>query len=250
MEPTPNSPRIVDVDTRVRNNTGSAALAGGLLVLFGFFFLSWEAGTDLSTRATNVFCLTVRVGGLALIGVAVWSTFGHVPALLADAIISLVIGLAFAVTAVLMLVDVGWWILVQTLIYLICGTMFLNSSLRTWRDYRELVRLEAADEGLSEEDIERLAAPDGSPLASQLLEQRGQRAVRRKRLKRRTGKPELVDFEPVKRAGRGARTTPQDQPIDLDEAPSGAAEGSQEKSPPPSQGYLADFGKTDRSTKP
>ena len=250
IEPTPNSPNVVDVDARVRSNAGAAALAGGLLILFGFFFLGKEAGTDLSSHAANVFRYAIRLGGLALIGVAAWSSFGHLPALLADAVISVLVGVAFVVAAVLMLLDVGWLIVVQTLLYMICGTMFLNSALRTWRDYRELVRLEAGERMISEDDVEELAAPDGSPLASQLLKQGGKGAAGGQRVETRAGKAELVDFEPVKRGGRDTLTTPQDQPISLDEAPDQVTAGGQKKKKsPPGKGYLADFDKQDHPTK-
>ena len=240
MEPIQDSPKIMDADTRVRGNTGAAALAGGLLILFGFFALKTVVAADLTGHAANVLCYLVRVGGLALIGVAMWSSFGHRPALLADAMICFLVGAAFVVVALLMLIDFGWWTVVRTLLYMICGTMFLNSGLRTWRDYRELVRLEAVGDGIGEEDVERLAAPNGSPLTTQLLQERGQRAVRRRRVRRRGGKADLVDIEPIKRAGRGALTTPEDQPISLDEAPSGASGGSHKRKSPPPQGYLAD----------
>lgn len=243
MESTPNSPNIVDVDARVRSNTGAAALAGGLLILFGFFYLEKEVGMDASSRAANVFLYTIRFAGLALIGVAIWSSFGHLPALMGDAVLSFLIGAAFVVTALFMLIDFGWWIAVQALVYIICGMMFLNSGLRTWRDYREMKRMEAADEDLGDDEMAQLAAPDGSPLANQLSEGRGQRATRRRRIRRRADKSELIDIEPIKRAGRGALTTPQDQPINLDEPSSGATGGSPKRKSPPPHGHLADFDK-------
>lgn len=145
MEQPPNS-RIVDVEAHVRSNTGPAGFVAGLLIFFGFFWLGGPSGEGTFLVGDMICQYTLRLGGLAMVGVAIGSSIGTPVALLADAIVSLLIGVLLALSGVLMLVGGGGPL--QDAIYIVCGTTFVVSSLRGWRELRAL----PVDGVVSEED--------------------------------------------------------------------------------------------------
>ncbi|MCH7995192.1 MAG: hypothetical protein IIB57_12220, partial [Planctomycetes bacterium] len=92
--------RILDLGASVRSNTGGAALAAGLLIFFGFIYLAEPvAGAGLS-----LVYYTLRYGGLAMVAVSVWLSFGHLPALAADAAVSILVGALIALAGAFMLI--------------------------------------------------------------------------------------------------------------------------------------------------
>ena len=239
----------MDVECNVRHHTGAAALAGALLIFFGFFYVAQPMGTDLHGKAAAVFFHTLRFGGLAMIAVAVWLSLGHLLALIVDAAVSVLIGVLFVVTGVVMIIDGGG--LLQTLINVVCGTMFMATGLQYRSEYRQLTRLYRGAEDLREEDVDVLSAPGDSPLANQLSKSRGKGLFRT----RRKGapwpeSPGLVDFKPPPRHRPRATPVEDDRPLRLDEPPPEKAEGSPSagQSPPP-EGYLADLAKKERPRK-
>ncbi len=147
----------------VRSNAGSAALAAGLLIFFGFFQLDVQTGTDLFSKAGTVFVYTLRIGGLAMAMVAVWCCFGQPLALFVDAIVSIIIGALMLVTSGLMLYDGGMGI--QTILSMMCSLLFLSAGLRNGRDFFAFASDEPEDAATT---TTAAASAEGTPLAGQL----------------------------------------------------------------------------------
>lgn len=126
---------IVDGATmRVRQNVAPAAIGTAFLVYFGFFAMAEPAGTDLYHRAALIFYHTLRLGGLAMGAVALWSMLGRPITLAVDAVVTFLIGVLLILTGLAMAVDGG--AMIQTVINVVCGGMFISSGLRNWRDYQ------------------------------------------------------------------------------------------------------------------
>ncbi len=121
---------------RVRQNAGPAAVGAAFLLYFGFFHLAEPTGTELFDRASWVFYHTLRIGGVAMAVVAVWSLLGQPITLAVDALITVAIGALLILTGIGMVVDGGG--MIQTAINVVCGGMFISSGVRNWRDYRLL----------------------------------------------------------------------------------------------------------------
>ena len=235
--------RILDLGASVRSNTGGAALATGLLIFFGFIYpFEPAAGSGLFYAGQSLLFFSLRVGGLAMVAVSVWLSFGHMPALAADAAVSIVLGSMIAIAGGFMLIDGGWW--VQALIILVSGGTFLTGGLRNGRDFLDMWRIETAeDKEDDEEDIAALSASDNSPLASDLA--RGEALPKAK--PRTRNEPELVDMEPPSRP-RDAGVSEADQPVQLDGLSPGPPP-RKDPSPPSSssESYLAKLAKKDKS---
>ncbi len=119
---------------RVRQNVVSTAIGAAFLLFFGFFQLTEPTGTDLFSRANWVFYYTLRLGGLAMAAVAAWSLLGQFITLAVDAVVTVAIGALLILTGLGMAVDGG--AMVQTIINVVCGGMFISSGVRNWKDYR------------------------------------------------------------------------------------------------------------------
>jgi hypothetical protein len=232
------SGRILDLGASVRSNTGGAALAAGLLIFFGFIYLAEPA----SGAGASVLFHTLRFGGLAMVVVSVWLSFGHLPALAADAAVSILIGALIAFSGAVMLISGYWW--VNSLVILVSGGTFLTGGLRNGRDFLDMWRLETAVDKDDEEDLAALSAAADSPLADDLA--RGQTALQAK--SRAKDDPDLVDMESTGRPKRGSKGAGADQPLQLDglspEPPPSKTPGSPPNS---SESYLAKLAKKDKS---
>lgn len=235
--------RILDLGASVRSNTGGAALAAGLLIFFGFIYpFEPVAGSGLFYAGQSLLFFALRVGGLAMVAVSVWLAFGHLPALAADAAVSIVLGAMIAIAGAFMLIDGGWW--VQALIILVSGGTFLTGGLRNGRDFLDMWRIETADDkDVEKEDLAALSASADSPLASDLA--RGEALPNAK--PRPRNEPELVDMEPPS-GPRDAGVSEADQPVQLDGLSPGPPP---HKGPGPSssssESYLAKLAKKDKS---
>ena len=119
---------------RVRQNVAPAAIGAAFLLYFGFLHLTEPTGTDVFGRASWVFYHTLRLGGLAMAAIALWCMLGRSIALAVDAVITVLIGGLLILTGLAMAVDGG--AMVQTIINIVCGGMFISSGFRNWRDYR------------------------------------------------------------------------------------------------------------------
>ena len=80
--------RRVDAVMRVRQNAAPAAVGAVFLLYFGFFQLAEPTGTGLFDRASWVFYHTLRVGGVAMAVVALWSLAGQAVTLAIDAVVT------------------------------------------------------------------------------------------------------------------------------------------------------------------
>ena len=143
MDPVESTSGPTRVEAQVRANAGPAGLVAGLLIFFGFFWFGGAVGTTLFVNADLLFRTTLCLGGLAMVGVAIWSSVGAVPALLADAIVRVVIGVLLVISAVLMLAAAG--LALNPCIYIVCGAILVTYGLRAWREYRHLAARQKAD---------------------------------------------------------------------------------------------------------
>jgi len=112
-------------------------LAAALLLFFGFYYLARPSGSDLFSIAALVFFYTLRIGGIAMAVVALWSLSGHGAALFVDAIVSVVIGLLLVLTGLGLLTGGD---LLQTVLNVVIGGMFISAGRRSGRDWLALAR--------------------------------------------------------------------------------------------------------------
>lgn len=138
MDSSPPKPAVIDVQARVRANTGSAALTGALLVVFGFF---WFGGavvgeTGLLATGKDLLLYTLRLGGLLMIAIAVWCSIGIPIALLFDGVICAVIGVFIVIGAVLMMIGGG--VVLGPALCVVCGVTIITTGVRDWVDYCQL----------------------------------------------------------------------------------------------------------------
>ena len=261
----------VNVEARVRRNVGSAGLAAGLLIFFGFFQLVKPTEGGVGGYAALVFYHTLRFGGPAMAAVAVWSSLGHPLALFFDAVVSCLIGAILILSGVLM--AIGGGSLLPTLLMVVCGALFVSAGLRNSRDFLQfpIVAKEKRDEQADrratafgdspanrQPTAERLADETSSSLPGELLKRSAKSA----------------DFDPrsAPHTTGGARFAAQDDAIRLpdsdasasrdDVKPSSPPEGQKTakplcgdekrkpKAPPPTEGYLADLADDDPSDRP
>jgi hypothetical protein len=132
----PTIQELLGALTRVRQNFGPAAIGAICLLYFGFFHLTEPSGADLFSRANWVFYHTLRIGGLAMAAIALWCVVGRPIALAVDAVVSVLIGGLLILTGLGMAVDGGD--MLQTVINVVCGGMFISSGFHNWKDYRFL----------------------------------------------------------------------------------------------------------------
>lgn len=128
-----------DVEQRVRDNVGAAALTGALLVVYGFFMFGPAHGQGLFRAGETVFLLTLKLGGLAMLAIAAWCAFGHLPALRADAVVSAAIGVGLIASAVLL--GVGGGFSLTYALYALFGVLMLRAAGRMAAVYMECRRV-------------------------------------------------------------------------------------------------------------
>ena len=155
---------------RVRQNAGSSAIAAALMIYFGFFHgYITPKGSDLFSLANLVFLQTIRIGGIAMAALAVWSLIGAGLALIVDAIVSFAVGGLLALTGIAMFLDGGG--VFQSALNVMFGWMFVSVGRRNWRDYFLLTKLS--------NDAVGLAAPLGrTSRAGDVLPSPGEREPR------------------------------------------------------------------------
>lgn len=152
--------RILDVEASVRQNAARAGLMAGLLIFFGFFWFEGAVGSPMFLKTHAFFVGTLKLGGLAMVGVAVWSSIGSPAALIADAATCLLVGGAVAISAILFVISGG--LSVESVIYLVCGASIGSSGIRDVRAYRELPldeESDADDQCEETDDVSRRARP-------------------------------------------------------------------------------------------
>jgi hypothetical protein len=122
-----------DIESRIRQNAGPAALAAALLIYFGFFYLGTPLGKDILALSWLVLLYTLRVGGILMAVVALWSWFGHRTALAVDCVASLGIGVALVLTGIGILAGAGNGL--QVVLNCLFGAMFISAGVRNGREY-------------------------------------------------------------------------------------------------------------------
>lgn len=120
----------------VRRNTTPAVIAALLLGYYGFFTLAEPDGTDLYSQCNWLFYHTLRIGGVLMGLMAVWSLTGMALALVVDGVVSMVIGALFALTGGGMLLDGG--VGLNTILIIIFGMMFVGAGRRNLLTFRHL----------------------------------------------------------------------------------------------------------------
>ena len=122
----------------VRGNAGSAALAAACLIFYGYFSsLAKPSGDSWFALGNLIFFYVLRVGGVAMAIIALWSWAGHCSALLADAIASVAIGVLFWTSSAMMLSDGGAPF--NLLLMLFFGMMFIVAGIRNGRAYLVII---------------------------------------------------------------------------------------------------------------
>ncbi len=232
----------LDLETQVRQKTGVAAWAAALLIFFGFF---WFEVVEGGGWAAGLFVYTLRLGGLAMVGVAVCLALGQPIALVADAVVSILIGVIVIVTSVLMVVFGGWaWpSLIQALINIACGSTLASSGLACWYYYRALERARACN-GLVSADLtafEELGR--GADMGGVLAESGIADGV--EDCSDSGALPEPIGLPPVARR-RSRFSATDDAPLELDGlSPGGSKGGSAKKGQQDS--YLAELARREQS---
>lgn len=121
----------------VRRNVWPAAIAAVLLCYYGFSRLLEPEGTGLFARSNWIFFHTIRIGGICLALITIWSLVGKRAALAADGVASIAIGVLFVLSGGGMLLDGGGGF--NTILIIMFGMMFFGSGRRNWQTYRHLV---------------------------------------------------------------------------------------------------------------
>ena len=172
-QPRPSAVSPAYIAQRARANVLPATVGAALLMYFGFVALAEPTGSDLFSKGALVFYHTLRIGGVAMAVLAVWSLVGHKTALLADALVSVPIGGLFILSGAMMIADGG--ALFQSAINFVCGFMFIGAGTRNWRDYAALSGEahttrdpNAYDPRFEERYAEVRDEPPGDSLASRL----------------------------------------------------------------------------------
>lgn len=126
---------FVDVESRVRANTSRAGFIAGMLIFLGFFVLGGAVGTPIYVASAKILLVALRVGGLVMVGVAIWTAVGSPIAMLLDSGVCGVLGVTLLICATMFLLASEW---ITGLGALLGGVSLLVSCYHQLRDYRLL----------------------------------------------------------------------------------------------------------------
>lgn len=129
----------------VRRNAGYAAFAAFCLLYFGFFRFAIPTVTNLFNYGEIIVDYAMRVGGIALAVIAVWSLSGHFLAILIDGFCSSLIGAAFVIGGAIMLIGGGDF--VSSGLYLVFGGLFVSAGIRNVQWYKMAAATTAKNKG-------------------------------------------------------------------------------------------------------
>ncbi|MFQ5413861.1 MAG: hypothetical protein ACE5E6_05325 [Phycisphaerae bacterium] len=237
---------------RVRQNAGSAAVAAALMVYFGFFSTLTVPTNPASLFDIGnvVFIYVLRIGGVGMAILAVASLVGAPIVLLVDALLSGVIGVLLIVSGVLMLADGG--AVIQTVINVGCGALFIGAARRNGRDYTALI--DPADRMDHERGVHHRDAgrgyddaptpPPGASLASQLLHRHRPDETRPRPPHASVRRPDPGADAATQPAAPAPPRTPLAPPR-TPPAPQPAAPPPPRDAAPPPDGFLAAFAEDD-----
>ena len=120
-----NDRQQIEIRKKVRSNAGSTTIAAALMLYFGFVHLAEPTGTDLFSWAAWILFHTLRIGGITMAILAVWSLIGQPIVMAVDAFASIIIGAIFMLTGLAMFIDGGG--MFQPLLYAIFGWTFISA---------------------------------------------------------------------------------------------------------------------------
>lgn len=112
----------------VREHVWTTLIAAAFLCIYGFCALAAPEVKDLFTLSNAVFLYTLRVGGLLLALIGLWSLTGQIAALALNGAASCIIGALFVLSGGGMLID-GGAVSVNTLLILLFGALFFRAGL-------------------------------------------------------------------------------------------------------------------------
>ena len=121
---------------KARQAAATTLVGAGIMLFFGFWYLGRPVGDDIFHRAGLVLYYTLRIGGLAFVGIAILLYLGRPVGLLLDAIAALPCGATLPACGVLMLTDGGDWL--NSFILIFGGISFLPTGWRNLQTYREI----------------------------------------------------------------------------------------------------------------
>lgn len=153
MNPAPpnSDPHHTDaaIAERVKANGSSAGVGAACLMFFGFWYYQLRAlyVVDAFSAGEAISSYTMRIGGVILMLAALWSFAGRLPALLADAIVSVLIGVLLIVSGLLMM---SGGMGINQVLYLIFGFMFASAGWRNGRDFAALSRMRSGAHGVGQ----------------------------------------------------------------------------------------------------
>ena len=240
------------IASRVRQNTLSAAIAAALMIYFGYFQLSRPVGTDLFHQAGLVFYYTLRLGGLAMAGIALWSMMGQRSVLIVDAVVSIAIGVLFVLTGLAMWLDGGG--MFQTILNAVFGAMFISAGARNWRDYSLWAIPSDRPVSFGVEDAEARQLhevhrtplpPPGTSMAGELRRRRAQTGDATRMTSPPTPSTTTPSLTPAPSSVIPEPPGPSQAPIPEPPTHETADEQESAETPPPDGGFLAAFADDD-----
>ena len=231
----------------VRSRAGSILAEAAVMLVVGFYFFAGGlGGSELVDYAAFATVWTFRGGGIALLAVGLLCLSGWRESLLANALLDLAIGLVFAVSGAILMVDHN----ASGLLIGLFGLMSLGSARWDWNAWRSVQRAMAgpAAEPGAEGSWEAGAPPaaddrvDADRAAGQV------EALKRIVEQKRGTPPARPRAEPP--AAEASSTGTQGVKPPSDSAPHSPAKRvvPQPDEPPP-EGFLADLGRDDEERK-
>lgn len=120
---------------RVRKNVLNAAIAAALMLYFAYSGGGYimPEGDDAIAVGGAIFIRTLKLGGFAMLAASLGSLTGVRHALLFDGVCSMIIGLLFCASGVLMMIGGGGGVL-----YIVFGVMFLVAGARNASEWAAL----------------------------------------------------------------------------------------------------------------
>lgn len=145
------------IRSTVRRNAIWAAGAAVIMLYFGIGTSIPHGTVAPQTQGWFLFLYALKVGGAALILSALLSLVGIPLALMYDAVASVAIGLALAVSGVLIYRDSSY----QALFNLAFGALFVHCGYRNWREFNLVSPADVWDAPDTEEDDDSVPPADG-----------------------------------------------------------------------------------------
>jgi hypothetical protein len=218
------------IAARVQGNAYSAGLAAACLIIFGFFSFRIPNVTDMGTLGDAMSTYNLRIGGVLMALLAILSRSGSLWVLLADAVVSALIGVVMILASGLMAYawsSVG----LNNMLYFLFGGMFIVEGFRNGRDWRALSS--GAAVGVLAYAIPPAAEAEPSPrhVPEDSLASRLRRAE--------TPAPAAPTPQPVPANPAPVPVAPPKPPVHQAEPPAAA------ETPPPPSGFLAAFADED-----